>query len=374
MSRGIVVVAMSGGVDSSVAAALLQEKGYEVIGATLKLWCYGETAPSGRTCCSLEDIADARAVAARLGIRHVVLDMQGDFDRQVIAPFVLAYLNGETPNPCVECNTHLKFGQLVDFADQVGAEYLATGHHARRGTGPDGEPAVFRAADRAKDQSYVLWGVAPTVLARVLLPVGELTKADVRAVADRIQLEVARKPDSQDICFVQAGHYADFVRARAQDRIHPGPIVDRDGKVIGRHQGLVDFTVGQRRGLGLGGGRDRSYVIGLDPASNTVQIGEQADLGTQAVRLRNVNWHRARPPVLGEDLELQVRSSSLPGRARVRHAGRELVLDLPLPTYGAVAGQSGVLYEGERVAGGGIIERGARRAEDLPVTAHAGLV
>ena len=175
-----------------------------------------------------------RARSLTLGIRHVVLDMQ-DFDRQVIAPFVHAYLNGDAEP--VRRLPHLKFGQLFDFADQVGAEFLATGHHARRGAGPDGEPAVLRAADRAKDQSYVLWGVALPVLARVLLPVGELTKADVRAVADEIQLEVARKPDSQDICFVQAGHYADFVRARAQDRIHPGPIVDRDGKVIGRHQG-----------------------------------------------------------------------------------------------------------------------------------------
>jgi len=371
MSRGTVVVAMSGGVDSSVAAALLQEQGYQVIGATLKLWCYGETAPSGRTCCSLEDIADARAVAQRLGIHHVVLDMQGDFDRHVIAPFVASYLNGETPNPCVECNTHLKFGQLLAFADQVGAEYLATGHHARRGHGPDGEPAVLRAADRGKDQSYVLWGVSSAVLARVLLPVGELSKAEVRAVAERIQLEVARKPDSQDICFVQAGHYGDFVRARAGDRIRPGPIVDRDGQVIGEHQGLIDFTVGQRRGLGLGGGRDRSYVIAIDPETNTVRIGERAELGARAVRLRSVNWQRGRPPQAGEELELQVRSASAPGRARVRVVGAELALELAAPVFGVVAGQSGVLYAGERVLGGGVIARGAHLAEPEPRAAHA---
>ncbi len=359
LSRGLVVVAMSGGVDSAVAAALLRDQGYEVIGATLKLWCHGETPRTGRTCCSLDDIADARGVAARLGIRHYVLDMQEDFATHVVEPFVAAYLAGETPNPCVACNTELKFGELARFASQLGAEFIATGHHARRSAGPDGEAAVERAMDRAKDQSYVLWGVPAEVLARVLLPVGELTKSEVRAAARELGLEVAEKRDSQDICFVTKGRYADFVRARAGAEIHPGPILDEEGRLVGQHAGIVDFTVGQRRGLKLGGG-ERSYVTAIDATTATVRVGPRAALATRTLRLRGVNWQRRRPPAPGESFLVQVRSSAEPVRAVVEgegeKEGRRLRLALETPIVAAVRGQSGALYEGERLAGGGILD------------------
>ncbi len=351
---------MSGGVDSSVAAALLRDAGYTVVGVTLKLWCYGETAPSGKTCCSLSDIADARRVSARLGIRHQVLDLAGDFEARVVAPFVAGYLAGRTPNPCVECNTYLKFGQLVAIADQAGAEFLATGHHAQRVRGPDGEAAVARARDRGKDQSYVLWGIAPAVLSRTLFPVGALTKRDVRTIAGDLGLAVAAKPDSQDICFVQGGRYADFVRARpeAQASARPGPIRDEDGREVGRHAGILDYTIGQRRGIG-GGGTARRYVVAIDPATATVEVGPRAALARGGLSLERTNRQRRRPLAPGEALRVQVRSSSRPVAGLV--AGEDTAagtIDVRAALEAVVPGQSGVLYDGDVVVAGGIIAAG----------------
>lgn len=357
MSRGTVLLAMSGGVDSSVAAALLRDEGYTVVGATLKLWCYGETAPSGKTCCSLADIADARRVAAHLGIRHTVLDLAGDFESRVVAPFVADYLAGRTPNPCVECNTHLKFGQLVAIADQAGAEFLATGHHARRALGPDGEPAVARARDRVKDQSYVLWGIAPAVLARTLFPAGEIAKRDVRQIARDLGLDVAAKPDSQDICFVQGGRYADFVRRRpeAGARTRPGPIRDERGHEIGRHEGILDFTIGQRRGIG-GGRSERRYVIAIDPATATVHIGPRSALARGGLALERANRQRRRPLAAGEQLSVQVRSNARPVPGEVEEADPEAgTVRVRAVLEAVVPGQSGVLYDGDHVVAGGII-------------------
>ncbi len=366
MSRGTVIAAMSGGVDSSVAAALLRDQGYRVVGATLKLWCYGETTPSGRTCCSLEDIGDARRVASRLGIRHVVLDMQGDFEGRVITPFVESYLAGRTPNPCVECNTHLKFGQLLAVAEQIGAEWLATGHYARRVEGPDGEPAVARARDRIKDQSYVLWGVSGSALERVLLPVGELDKAEVRRVAGDLGLGVAAKPDSQDICFVQGGHYADFVASRAGAVVQPGAIVDETGRVLRSHPGVIHFTVGQRRGLGIASadGEPR-YVTRIDASTATVEVGPRRALAAGGLVLEEVNRQRRRPVARGESLAVQVRAGAAAVPAQVMEGassrdsaptdGGELRLRFASPLHSVVPGQSGVLYEGDRVVAGGVI-------------------
>ena len=280
-----VLVAMSGGVDSSVAAARLVAAGHEVTGATLKLW--GGASDTG--CCAVSDVDDARRVADRLGITHHTFAYGDEFDAHVIGPYVAAHERGETPNPCVECNRHLKFGALLARADRLGFDAVATGHHAQVDTGPTGRRAVARGADRAKDQSYVLAGLDHDRLDRVLFPVGDSAKADLRAEAGRLGLRTATKPDSQDVCFITR---ADGRRAFLASRtaLTPGVVVDTAGAPVGRVDAVEAVTLGQRRGLGLPGGTGPRYVLSSDPATATVVVGSESDLRVGGQPLRDLRW------------------------------------------------------------------------------------
>ncbi len=356
MTRERILVAMSGGVDSAAAAALLVAAGHEVTGATLKLWCYGGAAASPRSCCSLRDIEDARAAAHALGIRHYVLDEEAGFDREVVRPFVDAYLAGETPNPCVRCNTHLKFGSLLGRARRLGFDAVATGHYARLEAGADG-PVLLRARDAAKDQSYVLWGLRREDLARTRFPLGAHTKSEARAAARAAGLTVAEKVESQDICFVQGGRYADFVAARADGapQTGAGELVDTGGNVLGRHRGAVHYTVGQRRGLGVAAG-EPLYVVSVDAARNRVTVGKESDLYVREARVREANWVSCEPPPAPVEAGVRVRYRSRPAPATVTpEEGGAVRVRFREPQRAVAPGQSAVFYRGEVVLGGGVI-------------------
>jgi tRNA-specific 2-thiouridylase len=337
MSR--VLVAMSGGVDSSVAAALLLERGHDVVGMTLKLW----GGPSDSGCCSVSDVEDARRVAAQLGIPHYVLNLTEEFDRDVVAPYVDAYVTGRTPNPCVECNRHVKFGVLLDRARAMGFETVATGHHARVVTTPRGR-LVARGADRAKDQSYVLYMLGPSVLDHVILPVGEVDKASVREHARRLGLRTADKPESMDVCFIANNGRERFLADRAP--IVAGTIEDVAGRVVGRHAGIGRFTVGQRRGLGVAAG-DRRYVVDVDAQTATVTIGTRNDLLRDHVELDDLLMHA---PSRRDVLDVQVRAHGDPFIGRLD--GHTVWFEQMQPRV--APGQVVALYDGDVVVGGGI--------------------
>jgi tRNA-specific 2-thiouridylase len=360
MSRnGKVVVAMSGGVDSSVAAALLRDEGYECVGVLMRNGIEPAEGPgcNARTCCSASDAADARRVADRLGIRFYVLDFEREFDA-IINHFVAEYNRGRTPNPCVMCNQHLKFGKLFGYAQAVGAGFVATGHYARMDrTGP--EPALLRGRDADKDQSYALFGVRRPLLERMLLPVGGYRKPEIRELARSLGLAVADKPDSQEICFVPSNNYMDVLRERTPDKVAPGEIRDVAGNVVGRHEGFQTATVGQRKGLRLALGRP-VYVTSVDPATNTIVVGGREDLLADRVRVDRVNWLIDVPagPV---PVTAQIRYNH-DGAAATLHPvggdGAELHFD---PPVSAVApGQAAVFYSGDRVLGGGWIDSAGR--------------
>jgi tRNA-specific 2-thiouridylase len=334
-----VLVMMSGGVDSSVAAALLQEQGHDVTGVTLKLW--GGESDSG--CCSISDVEDARRVAAQLGIPHYVFNFSDAFDESVVHPYVDAYAHGETPNPCVECNRTMKFGRVLERARQLDYDVVATGHHARVVTTADG-PALARGADPAKDQSYVLYMLGGRELAHVLFPVGELTKAEVRERARGLALRTADKRESMDVCFITRGGREAFLGARIPRR--EGTIVDEHGLVVGAHDGVDAFTVGQRRGLGVAVG-ERRYVTDIAPATATVTVGPRADLLRDDARLRDVHRTRAVP----DPLLAQVRAHAAPFAASLR--GDELVFARPQPRV--APGQVVAFYDGNICCGGGIV-------------------
>jgi len=334
-----VLVMMSGGVDSSVAAALLVEQGHDVTGVTLKLW--GGESDSG--CCSVSDVEDARRVAAQLGIPHYVFNFSDAFDESVVQPYVDAYADGETPNPCVECNRTMKFGRVFERARQLEYDFVATGHHARIVATPDG-PALARGADTAKDQSYVLYMLGARELAHARFPVGELTKAEVRARAQALGLRTADKRESMDVCFITRGGREAFLGARIPRR--EGTIVDERGSVVGTHDGIDAFTVGQRRGLGVAVG-ERRYVTDIAPATATVTVGPRVDLLRERVRLRDVQRTRPHP----DPMLVQARAHGAPFVASLSED--ELVFAQPQPRI--APGQVVAFYDGDVCCGGGIV-------------------
>jgi len=361
-----VLVAMSGGVDSSVAAALLVEQGYDVVGATMKLFCYGDEVPD-RPCCSLDSINDARRVCQQLDVPHYVLNLESAFGRDVVANFVDEYARGRTPIPCVRCNTFTKFRDLLRKADGIDAQWIATGHYARIVDG-----VMHRGLDPRKDQSYFLWGIDREVVRRMLLPIGDRTKAETRAVAHHLGLEVvAEKTESQDICFVPDGDHTKILRQRLGDdapALSTGPLLLSDGTRIGTHSGYARYTIGQRRGL-PGGFREPMYVVDIRPDQRAVVIGPRAELLGRGVVARELNW-LTDPPTVGSQLSVQVRHRAAAAAAEVvRITPNELELALDEPVAAITPGQSLVLYDGTRVIGGGIIEASRRARASLPILA-----
>lgn len=349
-----VVVGMSGGVDSSTAAALLKEAGHEVIGVTLRFPVL--RAAGGGGCCGIAGIEDARGVADRLGIPFYVLDYEAVFRRAVIDYFVDAYASGLTPNPCVECNRRVKFGELLTYARSIGAEAVATGHYARvaeRG----GRHVLLRGLDAARDQSYFLYSLSQEQLSRAVFPLGERTKEETRALAREMKLPVAEKPGSQDVCFLDSGDYRPLLAERRPEALRPGETVDMDGRVMGHHSGVANYTIGQRRGLGVAAGQ-RLYVVGIDPATARVVLGPPEALERESLRVRDVNWiaHDGPPVEIEATVKIRYRQPDVPatvvslgdGRAELRFRERQAT---------AAPGQSAVFYRGEAVVGGGVIER-----------------
>ncbi|MGI9648740.1 MAG: tRNA 2-thiouridine(34) synthase MnmA [Acidimicrobiia bacterium] len=348
------VVAMSGGVDSSVAAALMVEAGHEVVGVTLKQWedASGNLPTAG--CCTVGDAEDARRVAAQLDIPYYVLDYVDEFREAVVEPFGAAYLAGQTPNPCVECNRTVRFRALLDRTAKLGGDVLATGHYARIGWHPSGHQ-LKRGLDPAKDQSYVLYMLTQAQLAKIRLPLGELTKPEVRAQAARLGLRTASKPDSQEICFVGAGNYRDFLAEHFPETARPGPIVDGAGVEVGSHPGTAGFTIGQRRGLGVALQEPR-YVVDIDAATSTVTIGDRDDLLADGCRLRDVSFVSGRSPAR-PDIQVKVRYRSRPVPARLHPRDEGWEIRFAEPQAAVAPGQAAVIYADDLVLGGGTIER-----------------
>jgi tRNA-uridine 2-sulfurtransferase len=368
-SKSRVVVAMSGGVDSSVVAALLKRQGYDVVGITLQLYDHGAAVHRKGACCAGQDIHDARRVAETIGIPHYVLDFEDRFREAVIDRFAQSYLEGETPIPCVECNRSIKFRDLLETARDLGADALATGHYVSSRRLPDGRRALFRAADPERDQSYFLYATTPDQLRMLRFPLGELPKEETRALARELGLSVAEKADSQDICFVPQGKYSTVIERLKPGAVRPGPIVHLDGRVLGQHQGIVHYTVGQRRGLGLSVG-EPLYVVRLDASAARVIVGPRDALSTRSIRVTDMNWLGDTPlESLRErplEVAVRVRSTREPRPALLHFEETGAMIELMAPEDGVSPGQACVMYDSDapraRVLGGGTIARTRAKA------------
>jgi tRNA-specific 2-thiouridylase len=354
-----IVVAMSGGVDSSATAALLAEEGYEVVGVTLQLYDHGAAVGKKGACCAGQDIYDAHRVAEKLDIPHYVLDYESRFSQDVMDDFADSYLRGETPIPCVRCNQRVKFRDMLAMAKDLGADALATGHYVRRVAGANGAE-LHRAADSSRDQSYFLFTTTQDQLDYLRFPLGGMAnKAETRALAERFGLPVADKPDSQDICFVPNGDYASVVGKLRPGAIDAGDIVDASGDVLGRHEGIIHYTIGQRRGLNIGerAGENNEplYVVRIDAERRQIVVGPKEALAKAEAGLRDLNWIGGEVPAEGLDVSVKLRSAQPPLAGRFYKngaAGRVVLLE---PAFGVAPGQAGVIYQGERVLGGGWI-------------------